>query len=105
MAHLEISSAIVSHLAWKTKVRNFLRTKDPSGIITDAHQCQLGKWLDKDGREYFKNTPNVFTDVFNKHIDVHHLCGGIIFDPTNQNNIDAWDKKSEELLTLLGSLK
>lgn len=105
MRSIEISSAITSHLTWKTKVRSFLKTKDPSGVCTDHHNCQLGKWLDAGGKDFFED-PSVYRKLYKLHQEVHELCKSLVLaTEINDKMVDMWDHKSEELLKLLDDIK
>jgi len=68
-----------AHLAWKGKIRGFL-----DGVIQmDAkqavshHDCVLGQWLDKEGRQQFKHLPQM-KELDHVHEQMHTLIKEIV---------------------------
>ena len=68
-----------AHLAWKGKIRGFL-----DGVIQmDAkqavshHDCALGQWLDKEGRQQFKHLPQM-KELDHVHEQMHTLIKEIV---------------------------
>ena len=68
-----------AHLAWKGKIRGFL-----DGVIememsqaVSHHDCLLGKWLDKEGRDQLKHLPEM-KQLDQVHEQMHSLIQQIV---------------------------
>ncbi len=72
MSVIDFSVARSQHIAWRTKLRDFL---DGKGALTAAQatspkDCDLGKWLYGTGIQKFGKTPGM-NDLEKVHVDMH----------------------------------
>lgn len=86
-----------AHLAWKGKIRGFL-----DGVIQmDAkqavshHDCVLGQWLDKEGRQQFKHLPEM-KELDRVHEQMHSLIKEIV-GLKHDGEIDRAEQRFEEI--------
>lgn len=75
---MDLNNAIAAHTAWKTKLRAAItrqETMDAATISMD-NQCELGKWLHREGKSQCGAKPE-FTALVQKHKAFHAEAGKV----------------------------
>jgi hypothetical protein len=75
---IEIEEALMAHSAWRKRFKDYLNGKASLdlAVISDGHQCQFGKWLDKEGYRLMPEKRH--TEVRDAHDEFHRVAGGIV---------------------------
>jgi hypothetical protein len=75
---IEIEEALMAHAAWRKRFRDFLNGKASFDLASagDGHQCQFGKWLDKEGYRLMPEKRH--TEIREAHDEFHRVAAGIV---------------------------
>ena len=75
---IEIEEALMAHSAWRKRFRDYLNGKASFDLASagDGHQCQFGKWLDKEGYRLMPEKRH--TEIRDAHDEFHRVAAGII---------------------------
>jgi len=108
--------AKLDHILYKSRAYNSIMSLEKILVTSTPHECRLGKWYDKEGKERFSNTTS-FSKIAVPHNIVHtnanHNLTYIDKNPdkdTLENaseilqNFDNMESASNELFTLLDSM-
>lgn len=95
----EIEAALKAHAAWRERFKDILNGRAPFDlvIISDAHQCVLGKWLDSEG--YRMIPSELHSEICVVHTEFHHIAADII-----QKIKDKRYAEAQEAIALDGPL-
>lgn len=74
----EIEAALHAHAAWRERFKDILNGRAPFdlAIISDAHLCALGKWLDSEGNRMIPS--ELHSEICVVHTEFHQIAAGII---------------------------
>ncbi|GAB6068962.1 hypothetical protein JCM30760_00590 [Thiomicrorhabdus hydrogeniphila] len=108
----QYSEMINAHLGWKKKIRSFIDGADigmSQETATDHTACALGKWYYQGSGQQLMHLP-MMKQLGDEHMQMHKLIGTIMdafrIDDyeTLETSIDAMDKQSDKVVTLLNEL-
>jgi len=108
----QYSEMIKAHLGWKKKIRSFIDGADigmNQATATDHTACALGKWYYQGSGQQLMHLP-MMKELGDEHMQMHKLIGTIMdafrIDDyeTLETSIDAMDKQSDKVVTLLNEL-
>lgn len=80
LLRLRLSVLILQHLNWLVRARAYLMGRSDVidlKVLRDNHACDLGKWLDTDGKSVIKE-PEVYDRLFNVHRELHQVLAELI---------------------------
>lgn len=74
----EIEAALHAHAAWRERFKDILNGRAPFDItiISDDHQCTLGKWLDSEGHRMIPSA--LHDEICAVHKKFHQIAADII---------------------------
>jgi hypothetical protein len=74
----EIEAALQAHSLWREHFKDILHGRAPFDLdmISATDQCELGKWLSKEGKRLL--SPAAHKDVCAVHQEFHQIAAGII---------------------------
>ncbi|WP_321325338.1 methyl-accepting chemotaxis protein [Thiomicrorhabdus sp.] len=108
----QYSEMIKAHLGWKRKIRHFIDGADigmTQDSATDYTACALGKWYYQGSGQQLMHLP-MMKQLGEEHMEMHKLIG-LIMDSfhiddyeTLETAIEAMDKQSDKVVTLLNEL-
>ncbi|MFZ6745640.1 CZB domain-containing protein [Undibacterium sp. JH2W] len=69
---MDLESAISKHAEWKVKFRAAIGKKSQMdiGLISNIHQCEIGCWLDHEGKQQNAHLPE-FAHLIDAHKQFH----------------------------------
>lgn len=76
---MNFDQAIQAHVQWKSKLGAYLAKPDRSlsaATASDSQSCELGKWMQGDGRAYSANPD--FVTLQREHAKFHKAAGDVI---------------------------
>jgi methyl-accepting chemotaxis protein len=76
---MDFDDAIVSHLKWKIRLHDFLSGKGgklDSATVADARACELGRWMDGEGRRY--QEVEDYRALVEKHTAFHRVAAEVL---------------------------
>jgi len=94
---MQISKAVLKHKNWILKIRLFMDGKagEEQLVIDDLKGCELGKWLNENGRALFD--PEVLTTIHSLHEAVHK-AGRSSVDAFKEDRHEEADRYFRELI-------
>ena len=101
---LDLSSAKLSHVAWRSKVRSFLdgRLDLDENEVTSDRNCQFGKWYFGQGGKAYSHIDEM-RQVQQPHAEFHRLVGEIVRHK-KAGEMDKARQAFEELDTVSGRI-
>lgn len=94
---MDFDEAIVSHLKWKIRLRNFLDGRgEPidSGTAAKDDACELGQWIHGEGQRFADSAP--YQELVKKHTQFHLQAAEVV------RKIESGDKPGAESLLATG---
>jgi hypothetical protein len=108
---MDLRHEIINHLEWMDTVASLLgseeMTKEQIQVISQHDKCELGKWLDSEASEDFKELPE-FEMLIESHEAFHKLAGNLITavqDNNEENAIESNRQFIEESQKVIGYLQ
>ncbi|ABK42721.1 methyl-accepting chemotaxis sensory transducer [Magnetococcus marinus MC-1] len=91
-APFDVEGVKKAHLNWLTRLSHVImrRTAMRAEEVTDAHHCELGKWMDREGQEQFGQTP-VWQEAVKVHERIHELAKEVV-KASNAGNLEQANK-------------
>lgn len=111
--NVDFAMARTKHLAWKTRLRNYLSGRDNAldkAQATSPKHCDLGVWLYADGLRKF-GTQADMQKLEKVHAEMHATVGRVMA-AKERGNMEAAEKElanvarlSEEVIRLLNAVE
>ena len=75
---MDLESAIGKHAEWKVKFRAAIGKKSQMDVaqIADIHHCEIGAWIDQDGKRQNGHLPE-FGHLVEAHKQFHHAAAKV----------------------------
>ena len=111
-AGFDFALARAVHHAWKVRIRAFLDGRESLSKeeAVSHHHCELGKWLDNEGRAKYGNIPEM-AKIDEPHEKLHPLIKEIIALKSEGRHEEAencfaeLEQQSERIIGLLGEIE
>jgi hypothetical protein len=85
---MNLDDCVKAHVAWKSKLQNYLRNPDksltPTTVESDRN-CDLGKWLHGEGTKFTANPK--FAQLVAEHAKFHKAAASIIRQADTGKNV------------------
>jgi hypothetical protein len=99
---VDFAQARASHLAWRTRLRNYFMGERSGGLseaqARSPHHCDLGRWLDSTGLSRYAQVPEM-ARLTHVHTRLHEVVGRAM-DAKDAGNEDAAERALAHLESL-----